>query len=418
MSHFIVEGGHKLKGDIKVKGNKNAVLAQMAACVLTEDECTLTNVPLISDVDAMARLLEDLGAIVKGVGTDTLKISCKNIKKHELDGELVSKLRASILFFGPLLARMGKAQMRHPGGCIIGRRPIGVHFDALYMLGAEVVTTKEDYVGKASHLEGADIFLSEASVTATENTIMAAVLAEGETIIRHAACEPHVADLCEFLVKMGAVIDGIGSNLLRITGVKKLSGAIHAVRVDHIEVGTFAIVTAVTGGEVRIKGVEIDDLGSILSVLDRFGVEYDLDDKDLKVLPSKLKSAGKVTTGIWPAFPTDLMSPLIVLATQSNGVTLLHDWMYESRMFFVDKLMSMGAAVTIADPHRVVVYGPEELRAKKMDTPDLRAGMALLIAALCATGESHIDQIEFIDRGYEQIDKRLASLGAKIKRVD
>ncbi|HEY5601383.1 MAG TPA: UDP-N-acetylglucosamine 1-carboxyvinyltransferase [Patescibacteria group bacterium] len=418
MAKLIIEGGKTLNGKITVAGNKNSVLPIMAATLLTDDECVIENVPQILDVEVMSELLTKCGAEINGVGSRTLTICAKNIKKASLDSELTQKLRASSLVLGPMLSRVGQVEIGYPGGDIIGRRPLDTHIQALGELGAKVEKRDHSFFAKASGLAGTDIFLEEASVTATENTLMAAVLAKGTTKIRRAASEPHVVDLCEFLIKMGAKISGVGSNVLTIEGVDKLTGTTHSVRIDHIEVGTFAILGAICGGTLEISPIIKDDLDSILQILDKFNVDYQINKDTMVVKRSKLTAVEKVVTDIWPGFPSDLMAPTIVLATQAEGVTLLHDWMYESRMFFVDKLLSMGAKVEIADPHRVLVYGPSKLISQRLDTPDIRAGMALLIAALTASGTSEIDKAELIERGYENIVERLSQLGAKIVKQE
>ena len=417
MAKFEITGGSKLSGKIKIAGNKNSVLPIMAACLLTEETCTLENIPNISDVEVMTKLIELCGAKVIR-SNSTLKIVCKKVKSVEFPHDLTEKLRASILILGPVLARCGFVKMGYPGGDVIGRRPLEAHIQAVEALGAKLEQENDFYVARAKNLHGATIFLQEASVTATENALLASVMANGQTIIKRAASEPHVVDLCQFLVKMGADITGIGSNVLTIKGVAKLNGATHSIRPDHIEVGTFAILAAVTRGTIELSPIIKEDLDMILLVLSRFGVDYSQDEETLTVKDSKLKAIEKVVTDVWPGFPTDLMAPTIVLATQAEGVTLLHDWMYESRMFFVDKLLSMGAKVEIADPHRVLVYGPSKLRGQRLDTPDIRAGIALVIAALAAQGRSTIERAELIERGYENIVERLSSLGAKIKRTE
>lgn len=417
MARFEITGGAKISGKIKVAGNKNSVLPIMAACLLTDETCKLENVPNISDVEVMTQLLEMCGATVKRSGS-TLTISSKKIKSVEFPHDLTEKLRASILLLGPVLKRTGFVKMGYPGGDVIGRRPLETHVQVFESLGAKLDEEDDFYVARAKNLKGTTIFLQEASVTATENALLASVTAEGQTVIKRAASEPHVVDLCQFLVKMGAQIHGIGSNVLTVGGVDKLNGATHAIRADHIEVGTFAILAAVTKGIIEISPVIKEDLDMILLLLARFGVNYSLEEDRLIVKDSKLTAVEKVVTDVWPGFPTDLMAPTIVLATQSEGVTLLHDWMYESRMFFVDKLLSMGAKVEIADPHRVLVYGPAKLRGQRLDTPDIRAGIALVIAALAASGKSQIERVELIERGYENIVERLFALGAKIRRTD
>ena len=414
---FEITGGVRLKGKIKVAGNKNAILPAMAAALLTDEKITLTNVPDIGDVEVMAKLLEQLGCEVKGVGSGKLEIRAKSIKSSNLDTDLVSQLRASILLSGPLLVRCGKFSMRHPGGDIIGRRGVDTHLEALSTLGVRISEDDEAYSGKVSKFQSGKIFLSEASVTATGNTLMTASLTPGVTIIKNAASEPHVSDLANMLTKMGAKISGVGSNLLVTEGMEKLSGTEFEVGPDYIEAGTFAVMAAVTGGDVEIEGVNLDDMEMILIYLAKMGVNFEMSGNSLVIKSSKLTAAAKIDSGLWPGFPTDLMSAMIVLATQADGVTLLHDWLYESRMFFVDKLISMGGNVTICDPHRVLVYGPTKLRAQELDTPDIRAGIALVIAALAADGKSLINRVELIDRGYEKIDGRLSNLGAKIKRT-
>lgn len=415
MVTYEIIGGAKLSGKIKIAGNKNSILPIMAACLLTKETCTIKNVPEISDVDVMTQLMQLTGAKIKRRDKSTLTISAQVVTPADFPQDLTQKLRATVLLLGPMLARCGKVRMGHPGGDIIGRRPLDTHIQALIALGAKI-KAGDFYDGSAKNLSGADIFLEEASVTATENVIMAAVLAVGTTTIRRAASEPHVIDLCQFLNKMGAQISGIGSNVLTILGVKHLKGATFAVRPDHIEVGTFAILAAVAASKLEMSPVIKEDLEMILLTLSKFGVKYKLEKNTLTVTGGKLKATEKVVTDVWPGFPTDLIAPMIVLATQAKGVTIIHDWMYESRMFFVDKLLSMGAKVEIADPHRVLVYGPTKLFGQRLDTPDIRAGIAIVIAALTATGKSQIDKAELIERGYENIVERLSTLGAQITR--
>ena len=417
MAKLEITGGKKLYGRIKIAGNKNSVLPIMAACLLTDEVCIIDNVPEISDVLVMTQLLAKCGVKIQKT-QKKLKISAKNFKNKVLPRELTEKLRASILLLGPLLTKGAEVKMGYPGGDIIGRRSLDVHMQVARALGAKILEEEDFLTAKVNKLQGADIFLEEASVTATENAIMAAVLAEGETVIRRAASEPHVVDLCNFLIKMGAKITGIGTNRLEITGVNKLFGATHSVRPDHIEVGTFATLAAVTSSKIEISPIVKEDLDMILLVLSRFGLKFTIFDDSLVISGGRLEAVEKVVVDVWPGFPTDLMAPMIVLATQAEGVTILHDWMYESRMFFVDKILSMGAKVEIADPHRVFVYGPTELRGQRLDTPDIRAGMALVIAACAAKGKSIIGNAELIERGYENIVERLAALGADIKRID
>ncbi|OGD86881.1 UDP-N-acetylglucosamine 1-carboxyvinyltransferase [Candidatus Curtissbacteria bacterium RIFCSPHIGHO2_01_FULL_41_11] len=415
MARFEITGGKTLSGKIKVAGNKNSVLPIMAACLLTEETCTLENVPVISDVHVMAKLLEIVGAKTTQ-NSSRLTITCQKITTEEFPSQLTEKLRAAVLLLAPMLARTGHVKMGYPGGDVIGRRPLETHTQVLESLGAKVEQENDFYIAEAKSLKGADIFLQEASVTATENAILAGVTAEGTTTIKRAASEPHIIDLCHFLIKMGAKISGTGSNYLKIEGVKHLSGTSHNIRTDHIEVGTFAILAGVTGSKLEINPIIKEDLDMILLTLEKFGVNVKVEGETLIVNAGKLKAVEKVVTDVWPGFPTDLMAPTIVLATQAEGMTLLHDWMYESRMFFVDKLLSMGAKVEIADPHRVLVYGPTKLHGQRLDTPDIRAGIALVIAALAAKGASQIERAELIERGYENIVERLSQLGAKIKR--
>lgn len=416
MAKYLVKGHAKLSGTIKVAGNKNSVLPIMAASLLAKDPTTLENVPHISDVTALAQLLKLTGVETRFHTKSKVTINPAHVSKVEFPGEITEKLRASIMLVAPMLARVGYIKMGYPGGDIIGRRPLDTHFQVFEALGAKVKQESDFFELSATKLIGADIFLHEASVTATENAIIAACVADGNTTIKRAASEPHVVDLCEFLTKMGANIEGIGSNFLKIKGTQNLYGTTHTIRPDHIEVGTFAILAAVTRGKIEISPIVKDDLDMTLMTLKKFGVKYETRKNSLFVYPSKLNAVEKVVTDVWPGFPTDLMAPMIVLATQSEGVTILHDWMYESRMFFVDKLLSMGAKVDIADPHRVFVYGPAKLHGQKLDTPDIRAGISLVIAALAASGKSEIDKAEFIERGYENIVERLSALGAKIER--
>lgn len=419
MAKFIIKGRKPLKGEIGVSGNKNAILPIMAATVLTSQECILENVPQIDDVLVMGELIKDIGGKIEGLGTDRLIINNKSIKKTSLDPRLVKKLRGSILLLGPLLARFGKAHLRHPGGDIIGRRAVGTHFDALTTLGAQIIVGEENYEAEVKKLQPAKIFLDEMSVTATENTLMMASLIPGRTVIEDAACEPHIEDLANFLNKMGARIAGAGTNTVTVEGKKNLTRVSHTITPDYIDVGTFAIMAAITKGRVKIKKIEPNHLRMILLYFSRFGIDYEIKDDSLLIGPSRLIAPkGKIQTRPWPGFPSDLMSPLIVLSSQAEGTTLCHDWMYESRMFFVDKLIAMGASITICDPHRVLVYGPTKLIGKEMESPDIRAGMALICAALCAANTSIIKNVEIVERGYEDVGKRLKALGADIKRVE
>lgn len=416
MAKLYITGGKKLFGKIKVAGNKNSVLPIMAASMLTKDICEIENIPKISDVKIMAQLMELAGVKIKGLGTNKLIIDASNLKQAEFPTDLTTKLRASVVLLSPMLARVGKIKMGYPGGDIIGRRTLESHIQVLQSLGTKISEEGGQIIAQCSKLAGAEIFLQEASVTATENALIAASASVGTTTIKRAATEPHIVDLCEYLVKMGANIKGAGTSTITVYGVSKLFGAKHTVRPDHIEVGTFAILAAVTSGRLEISPIVKEDLDMILLTLKKFNVNFEIKDDTLIVKESNLNAVDKVVTDVWPGFPTDLMAPMIVLATQSNGMTILHDWMYESRMFFVDKLLSMGAKVEIADPHRVFVYGQSKLYGQQLDTPDIRAGISLVIAALAAKGKSTISRAELIERGYENIVERLSGVGAKISK--
>ena len=418
MAKFVIQGGRPLNGAIEVAANKNAVLPMMAACLLTDEDCFLDNVPAIADVDTMAEILRELGAQVELQLDSRMRINCSGVGSYRPSEPLVERLRASIVLMGPLLARLGKAEMHHPGGDAICTRSIDTHITALQEMGASFQVEDNFYVASIQP-NGDDhyVFLDEASVTATENAMLLAARRPGRTTIANAASEPHITNLGDMLESMGVRIEGRGSNILHIRGQNCLTGARAAVWPDHVEVGTFAALAAACHGTVEIRNVVPVHLDMILLVLHRMGVDFLLTDDALIVRPSTLTSISKIQTGVWPAFPTDLASIFIVLATQANGMTLVHDWMYEGRMFFVDKLVQMGARIVLADPHRAVVSGPSSLRGREFVSPDIRAGIALVMGALIAEGESEIEHIELIDRGYERIDERLRSLGADIVRV-
>lgn len=418
MAKFIIEGARPLHGQIRVSGCKNAVLPEIAATTLTPELCRLENVPEVADVAVMFEILRHLGSKIKKIKPHVYELQTKEIVKTDLPAELVKKLRGSILLLGPLLARAGQVTMAYPGGDIVGRRPVGTHFDALSALGVNIKVLDTEMISATGQVKGAEIYLTEPSVTATENVIMAATLASGQTKIKFAACEPHVQDLCRFLIKMGAKIEGIGSQTILIEGTEKLSGATHRVIPECIEVGTFAAAAAATGGEIEILGIDCQDLDPILAILTKMGVEYKLSDDILQIKKSPHLSAARIQVNPWPGLPTDLQPPLTVLATQAEGVSLIHEWMYERRLFYIDELLKMGANITLCDPHRALVYGPTKLSGTKIISPDIRAGIALVIAALVAEGESEIDNVEIIDRGYEKIEERLRNLGAQIRRVD
>lgn len=426
MNTLIIEGGQRLGGSVIPSGNKNAALPILAASLLTDQPVTVHNVPRIGDVDTMLRLLVDLGVEVGGWDGNTLTLHARRVRKATLDAALCKHIRASILLAGPMLARCGELHLPLPGGDVIGRRRVDTHLLALEALGAEVAFDR-GFEMRAGRLRGADVLLDEASVTATENGIMAAVLAKGTTVIRNAASEPHVQDLCHFLSRGGACIEGIGSNTLTIVGVDRLSGGEFTICPDHTEIGSFIGLGAVTEGELRIRGVQPEQLRMILFVFrDRLGVKMHFDDSDLVIEDGQelcIKSdvggaVAKIDDAPWPAFPADLMSIALVVATQARGTVLIHEKMFESRLYFVDKLISMGARIILCDPHRCVVVGPSRLTGQELTSPDIRAGMALLIAALCAEGKSVIGNIGQIDRGYERIEEKLRKLGAHVERVE
>jgi UDP-N-acetylglucosamine 1-carboxyvinyltransferase len=425
MQSFVIEGGRPLSGTVRAAGNKNGALPILAACLLTDEPVQLSNVPRIRDVETMTELLADVGADVEWTGTNEVRVHAAGISKHELDEELCRQIRASFLLAGPLLARLGRVRVPPPGGDVIGRRRLDPHIHAFAELGVEI-SIDGSYDMTADTLRGKQIFLDEASVMATENAVMAAVLAEGETLIGNAACEPHVQDLCRFLNSLGASIEGIGSNVLRIHGVEQLGGGAHRIAPEHIEVSSFIGLAAVTGGDVTIADAAAEDLLPILPVFARLGVQVEVDGTSVRVPPNQELEVQddlggqipKIEDGPWPAFPADLTSIAVVTATQARGTILVFEKMFESRLFFVDKLVGMGARIILCDPHRAVVSGPARLYGERLTSPDIRAGMAMLIAALCAEGTSTIGNIREIDRGYERIDERLRSLGASIERID
>ena len=427
MAQFLVTGGPPLSGHITISGNKNDILKLLAASILAEGSVTLTNVPDIRDVAAMVEILESLGARVKGLHSPTIIIDPAGIKSWEINPALSRKVRSSIMFLSPLMAKFGKVNLGFPGGDVIGKRAISTHLDALSSLGAKFTLTTDTITGKFSPPKSpVSIFLDEASVTATENTLILASTLPITTTIEDAACEPHVTNLGQFLSRMGADISGLGSGIITVTGAPHLKAVTHAVTPDYIDAGTYAIAAAVTHGQISISPVNPTDMRMILLYLSRLGVKYSWPQKDtLQILPSdlsidpeKLGLRQKFQTRPWPGFPTDLLSPLILLATQAKGTVLMHDWMYETRMFFTDKLVAMGANITLCDPHRCLVTGPTPLVGRHLASPDIRAGMSILIAALAARGESVIDHAEIIERGYENPAARFQSLGAQIRRVD
>jgi len=421
---FCVTGGRALKGTIRPAGNKNAALPILAATLLADGPCQIDNVPHIRDVETMLALLEHLGAAVRWDGANTVTIDTTKAEARALDPKLSARIRASILLAGPMLARFGRVSLPPPGGDVIGRRRVDTHFLALERLGADI--TVGDTYKLEGKLTGADIFLDEPSVTGTENALMAAVTARGTTVLRNAASEPHVQDLARFLVALGAKIDGIGSNTMTIEGVAALHAAPHTIGPDHIEIGSFIGLAAVTNGAVTIDGVRGEDLRSTLLAFERLGVRPRLDgtqlvvdaDQERRIRPDLGGHVPKLEDGPWPAFPADLMSIAIVAASQCEGLLLVFEKLFESRLFFVDKLIGMGARIVLCDPHRAVIAGPSPLRGQVVESPDIRAGMAMLLAALAAQGDSVIHNIGQIERGYERIDERLQALGAQIERRD
>jgi len=423
MEKFIIEGGIPLSGTVTPAGNKNAALPLLAACLLTEEPVILHNVPDIQDVQNMRKLIMSLGVQIDQLNPNTWRVEAKSVRPADLDPDMCRKIRASILLAGPMVARVGHLILPPPGGDVIGRRRVDTHMLALQKLGAKIKCDRV-FEFNAKRLVGADILLDEASVTATENAIMACVLAKGESTIRNAASEPHIQELCHFLNTLGGKIANIGSNSLHITGVDKLHGGEFTIGPDYLEVISFVGAAVVTRGSVTIKNAGNEYLDMVRLVLGRMGIHWEIIGKDLFV-PAKQKlvvesdlggAIPTINVNIWPAFPTDLMSIAIVMATQSKGTMLFHDWMYPSRMFFTDKLVGMGAQIVLCDPHRCIVQGPTQLSSEKMESPDIRAGMALVLAALSAKGKSVIRNIGQIDRGYERVDEKLRQLGARIER--
>ena len=422
---FVIDGGRPLSGRIQAAGNKNGALPILAACLLTTEAVVLRNVPRIADVETMLELLNDVGAEAEWTGQNEVHIQAADVSKQELDEELCSRMRASFLLAGPLLARLGGVSVPPPGGDVIGRRRLDPHIHAFAELGAQIEIGSR-YEMRAGSLRGKHIFLDEASVMATENAVMAAALTPGETVIGNAACEPHVQDLCRFLVSLGAKIEGIESNVLRISGVESLRGGEWKIGPDHIEVGSFIGLAAITGGDVTIDGVKNADLASMLHAFEKLGIHVEPGDGFVRVPPRQALviqddlggHVPKIEDGPWPAFPSDLTSVALTVATQAAGTMLMFEKMFENRLFFTDKLVSMGARIILCDPHRAVVTGPAKLRGQRMESPDIRAGMAMLLASLCAEGSSTIGAVYQIDKGYERIDERLRTLGAQIERVD
>jgi UDP-N-acetylglucosamine 1-carboxyvinyltransferase len=410
-----VEGGRRLTGAITVEGNKNAALPLLAACLLTGEACELHNLPRIGDVEVMLRLLEGLGARVAGAGSPSVRVECAEVSAEEPDRALVGRLRGSVLLMGPLLARVGRVHLAPPGGDFPTRRTISTHLQALTALGARVVETAEGNVLEAPDgLRPASFYLNEASVTGTETALLAAASAPGRTEIRHAACEPHVVELCEFLRGMGIGVEGAGTSTIRIDGAARRQGARRTLWGDYIEAGSWAVVGAVTHGEIEVRGARTVDLEPVVSVMTRMRVDCDLDDERLLVRPSAPVAIRRIATGLWPSFPSDLVSLITVLATQAEGRTLIHDWMYELRLFALEQMSGMNADLFLCDSHRIIVTGPRRLHGRPLDSRDLRSGMSLIAAALAAEGESRIHPLETVERGYAHLVERLEALGADV----
>jgi len=427
MPTFLIQGGHPLQGEVTPSGNKNAALPLLTACLLTDEPVVLHNIPNIGDVQTMRQLLENLGVSIETINQNSWRLHARQVCKADLDPQLCRRIRASILLAGPMLGRSTGIDLPPPGGDVIGRRRVDTHFLALRALGAEISYGEHEFHIRApNRLRGAEVLLDEASVTATENAIMAAVTAHGETVIRNAASEPHVQDLCHFLNCLGARIENIGSNTLHIEGVERLNGGEYTIGPDYLEVVSYIGAAVVTGGEIRIRQAAPHHLDMVRLVFGRLGVSWEVEGEDiyipaeqkLEVTPDVGGKIPQINVMPWPAFPTDLMSIAIVIATQAKGTVLFHDWMYETRMFFIDKLISMGARIVLCDPHRSIVQGPSRLIGETLESPDIRAGLALTLSALAAKGTSRIGNIGQIDRGYERIDEKLRGLGAHIQRLD
>lgn len=417
MPKYIVQGGKKLQGSVKISGSKNAALPILCATLLTKEKVTLKNVPDIADIRAMISILESIGAKIE-FKNGTIKVDPKNVKNKYISNEGEHCMRASILLLGPLLARYKKAKMAFPGGCILGKRPVDTHLFALEGLGAKVIDDKNDIEVEAKKLKGADIVMSELSVTATENVIMAAVLAEGTSVIRLAAAEPHVQDLCNFLNKLGAKISGVGTHELTIKGVKSLKGGEYSITGDYLEAGTFIIAAALTNGEVEIKGIDPHHLDSFWQKLSEMGVEYELKKNSAVIKPhGKLKSISQLRTAVHPSFPTDLQAPFAVLLTQAQGDSKVFETLFDGRLNYLFELEKMGAKFDILNPHQAIISGKTKLKGVPISSWDIRAGAAMVLAALVANGTTEISNIGFIDRGYDNLEAKLQKLGAIIKRA-
>ena len=418
MGTLRIEGGRRLSGRVSVEGNKNSALPLIAACLLTDETCEIANVPRIKDVEVLVELLRGLGATVDGVGTPTLRIRCASVTSDRPDPVLVGKLRGSVLLLGPLLARRGSARLAPPGGDFPARRTINTHLQALMALGAVEVNEPGHALDAPDGLRGASFYLDEASVTGTETALLAAAAATGRTEIRHAAMEPHVVELCEFLSAMGVGVAGGGTPTIRVEAPSHCRGASHRLNGDYIEAGSWGVVAAITGGEIEVTGTRAEDMEVVSLPLRQMGLACSYEADWFRLEPSTLSAARRITTGLWPGFPSDMVSLVTVLATQAEGRTLVHDWMYELRLFALEQLSAMKADLFLCDPHRIIVSGPRRLRGRTLDARDIRSGMALIAAALAADGESRILPIETVERGYGSLVERLRSLGAIVERED
>ena len=418
MAKLRIEGGRRLSGRITVEGNKNSALPLLAACLLTDQECVLSNVPRIRDVDVLVELIKGLGAAVHGAGTSTLRIQCREVTSDHPDPVLVGKLRGSVLLLGPLLARKGSAHLAPPGGDFPARRTISTHLQALAELGATQLDEPGYALAAPDGLRGASFYQEEASVTGTETALLAAAAATGRTEIRHAAMEPHVVELCRFLRAMGVGIEGEGTPTIRVEAPARFRGAEHRLDGDYVEAGSWGVTAAITGGDIEVRGARTLDLEVVAAPLKKMGLRCSYADDCLRIEPSHLTAAGRITTGLWPGFPSDMISLVTVLATQADGRTLVHDWLYELRLFALEQLSAMRAGLFLCDPHRIIVSGPTRLRGRLLDARDLRSGMALIAAALAAEGESRVTPLETVERGYASLVERLKSLGAQVERED
>ncbi len=416
MAQLRIEGGRRLSGRITVEGNKNSALPLLAACLLTDEECVLTNVPRIRDVAVLIDLMIGIGATVEGAGTSTLRIRCKSITTDRPDPTLVGRLRGSVLLLGPLLARKGSAKLAQPGGDFPTRRTISTHLQALVAMGARVLDEPGHALEAPDGLTATSIYLEEASVTGTETALLAAVGAKGRSEIRHAAMEPHVVELCRFLRAMGVSIEGEGTPTISVEAPARLAGAQHHLDGDYIEAGSWGVTAAITGGAIEVTGARTRDLEVIAAPLVKMGLRCSYDDDRFVVEPSTLTAARRITTGLWPGFPSDMVSLVTVLATQADGRTLVHDWLYELRLFALEQLSAMRADLFLCDPHRIIVSGPARLKGRDLDSRDLRSGMALIAAALAADGVSRVAPLETVERGYASLVERLRSLGAIVER--